>query len=151
VRAPNEGGLLEFPEHAAFAAFDGDPSTTWAADRYLQPRDRWVEIGFEAPREVPYVDLEPIRDWRGIEREVDVNGVRAKVGPGVTRVRLGQRDVRALRVTITDVDQPPGDLRGSGGFREIRIPGVRVSQPLRTPVLAARALAGRDLRRASVT
>ena len=151
LRAPSDGGLLEFPEHAPLAAFDGDLATTWAADRYRQESDRWLEIGFQAPRDVPYVDLVPIRDWRGIEREVDVNGVRARLGPGVTRVRLNQRDVGALRVTITKVDQPPGDLRGSGGFREIRIPGVRVSAPLRTPVLAARALAGRDLRRSSVT
>ena len=30
-----------------------------------------------------------------IEREVDVNGVRAKLGPGVTRVPVRQRDVRS--------------------------------------------------------
>ena len=49
VRAPNAGGLLEFPERDAIKAFDGDPSTVWTADRYYHPRSRWIEIGFEQP------------------------------------------------------------------------------------------------------
>ena len=151
VRAPAEGGLLEFPEHNAAAAFDGDPSTLWAADRYLPPADRWVEVGFTRPRDVPYVDLQPIRDPYGIEREVVVNGVRAALGPGITRVPLHLHGVRTLRVTITKVDQPPGDLRGSGGFREIKVPGLRVRRFLRTPLVAGRALAGQDLRRTGLT
>ena len=151
VRAPNEGGLLEFPEYGAAAAFDGDLSTVWAADRYLDPSERWIEIGFDRPRDVPYVDLYPVRDWSGKVREVEVGGVRATLHPGRNRVRLGLKDVSSLRLTITRVDQPPGDLRGAGGFREIRIPGVRVRSSLRLPVLTARALAGRDLSRIGLT
>ena len=151
LRAPSSGGLLEFPEFAAFAAFDGDPETVWAADRYLHPRERWIEVGFERPRDVPYVDLLPVRDWRGIETEVEVGGKRAELGPGVNRLRVDLEDVRSLRIRITGVRQPPGDLRGNGGFREIRIPGVRLRQPLRPPVVAARALAGRDLSRVALT
>jgi arabinofuranan 3-O-arabinosyltransferase len=151
LRAPSSGGLLEFPEYAAIAAFDGDPETVWAADRYLHPRERWIEIGFERPRDVPYVDLLPVRDWRGIETEVDVGGKRAKLGPGRNRVAVGFEQVRSLRITITGVRQPRGDLRGNGGFREIRIPGVRLRQPLRPPMVAARALAGRDLSRVSLS
>ena len=151
LRAPSSGGLLEFPEVGAIAAFDGDLETVWAADRYLHPRERWIEVGFERPRDVSYVDLWPIRDWRGIETEVDVGGKRAELGPGRNRIRVGLEEVSSLRITITGVDQPPGDLRGNGGFREIRIPGVSVRQSLRPPVLAARALAGRDLSRVGVT
>ncbi|HKP21046.1 MAG TPA: alpha-(1-_3)-arabinofuranosyltransferase family protein, partial [Thermoleophilaceae bacterium] len=151
VRAPSDGGLLEFPEYGGAAAFDGDMGTIWAADRYLDPSSRWIEIGFTRPRDVPYVDLYPVLDWSGKVREVKVGGVTAKIHPGRNRVRLGLKDVRSLRLTITKVDQPPGDLRGSGGFREIRVPGVRVSTSLRPPVLAARALAGRDLTRVGLT
>ena len=129
VRAPAEGGPLEFPEHDAAAAFDGDPSTLWAADRYLPPADRWVEVGFTRPRDVPYVDLQPLRDPYGIEREVVVNGVRAALGPGIDPGPAAPARVRTLRVTITKVDQPPGDLRGSGGFREIQVPGLRCAAP----------------------
>jgi arabinofuranan 3-O-arabinosyltransferase len=151
LRAPYEGGLHEFPEHTAIAAFDGDPSTAWAADRYFLPSARWIEIGFDRPRDVPYVDLLPTRDPFGVEEEVDVNGVRAELHPGMNRIRIGLKDVTRLRVTITDVDQPAGNLRGGGGFREIRIPGVSVRQRLRAPIIAGRALAGRDLRRATLT
>ncbi len=147
VRAPSQGGLLEFPERSAAKAFDGDRSTVWAADRYLRPSSRWIEIVFDGSRDVPWIELEPIRDPYGVEEEVEIEGVRARLGPGVTRVRLGLRNAKRVRVRITKVRQPPGELRGSGGFREIRIPGLRVSERLRTPLLAAKALAGQDLRR----
>jgi arabinofuranan 3-O-arabinosyltransferase len=145
VRAPEGGGPLPFPERSAIHAFDGDPTTLWAAARYLRPDRRWIEVGFRHPRDVAYVDLLPAHDWRGIEREVDVNGVEARLGPGTTRVRLGLRGVTRLRIRITRVDQPESDLRGSGGFREIGIPGVHLSETMRAPVVSARALAGRDL------
>ncbi len=151
IRAPEQGGLLVFPEHAPVNAFDGDPSTVWAANRYLPPRDRWIEIGFERPRDVPYVDLERVEDRFGLVTQVNVGGVTARVGPGVTRVPVHLRHVSALRVTITHVVQPPGNLRGSGGFREIRIPGLHVRDTLRTPILASRALAGAGLRRSSLS
>ena len=151
LRAPEGGGPLPFPERSAIHAFDGDPTTLWSAARYLRPDKRWLEVGFGEPRDVPHVDLLPVRDWRGIEREVEVNGVTAKLGRGFTRVTLGQRDVSTLRIRLTEVDQPDSDLRGSGGFREIRIPGVRLRASLRTPVLTAQALAGRDLSRSALT
>ena len=100
---------------------------------------------------MPYVDLYPLQDWSGREREVEVGGVRATLHAGRNRIRLGLEKVSSLRVTITRVDQPPGDLRGGGGFREIRIPGVSVKSSLRPPVLAGRALAGRDLSRVGLT
>ena len=45
------------------------------------------------------------------------------------------------------------DLRkpNPGGLRELRIPGVRVREALRPPVLAERALAGRDLSRTALS
>ncbi|HEY7600167.1 MAG TPA: alpha-(1-_3)-arabinofuranosyltransferase family protein, partial [Candidatus Limnocylindrales bacterium] len=145
VRAPEGGGPLPFPERSPIHAFDGDPSTLWAAARYLRPNRRWIEVGFKKPRDVPYVDLLPVHDWRGMEREVDINGVRAELGSGTTRVRVNLHDVTRLRITLTRVDQPESDLRGSGGFREIGIPGVHLSETLRTPVVTAAALAGHDL------
>ncbi|MEA2420848.1 MAG: arabinofuranan 3-O-arabinosyltransferase [Thermoleophilaceae bacterium] len=151
VRAPEGGGPLPFPERSAIHAFDGDPTTLWAAARYLRPNRRWIEVGFRRPRDVPYVDLLPVHDWRGIEREVDVNGVRAKLGPGTTRIQVNLHDVSRLRFTLTRVDQPQSDLRGSGGFREIGIPGVHLSETLRSPVVSARALAGRDLDRVALS
>jgi arabinofuranan 3-O-arabinosyltransferase len=152
VTSPNAGGLLEFPEYDAIKAFDGDPSTIWAADRYYHPRKRWIEVGFDKPRDVPYVDLLPVHDWRGIEREVSINGVTATLHRGWNRIQVNLKDVGALRITLTHVDQPHfTNVRGNGGLREIRIPGVHLREPLRPPILAGRALAGRDLSRSSLT
>jgi hypothetical protein len=69
----------------------------------------------------------------------------------VNRIPLGLEDVDSLRVTIVDVDQPEDEVRGGGGFREIRIPGVKVRQRLRPPIIAGRALAGRNLSRSRLT
>ena len=40
---------------------------------------------------------------------------------------------------------------GPGGIQELRIPGVHVSQMLRTPVVVSKALAGHDISHASLT
>ena len=57
-----------------------------------------------------------------------------------------------MRITLVGVRQPQDtDLRGNGGMREIRIPGVSVRQSLRPPVLSAQALGGRDLSRVGLT
>jgi arabinofuranan 3-O-arabinosyltransferase len=152
LRAPNTGGLLEFPERGAIKAFDRDPSTVWAADRYFHPRQRWIEIGFDEPRDVSQIEILPLVDGRGQVTEVDVNGVRAEVTPGWNRIPLDLEDVSVLRVTLIGVDQPQDtDLRGNGGLREVRIPGVRLRQSLRPPVLSAQALGGRDLDRLGLT
>ena len=131
LRAPNSGGLLEFPECGAIAAFDGDPETVWAADRYLHPRERWIEIGFERPRDVPYVDLLPLRDWRGIETEVDVSGSGRRLGPGRNRLRWASR-------TWLAADHDHGCRPAAGRpARQRRLPGD--PHPRREPAPAAAA------------
>jgi arabinofuranan 3-O-arabinosyltransferase len=151
IHAPIGAGELQFPEHAPIAAFDGDLSTSWVADRNLALTDRWIEIGFVDPRNVPYVDVYPLNDAHGTVTEVDVNGIHHAVGSGWTRIVVNLRRVSAVRVTIDHVIQPKVGLGGPGGFREIRIPGVHVRELLRPPVLTARALAGTDLRRDALT
>src|SRR6185312_415357 len=145
LRAPSIPGELQFPENGPIAAFDGDTSTAWVADRLAAPSERWIEVGFNAPRDVPYVDVDPLSDAHGVVTEVDVNGVRHAVGRGFTRIQVNLRHVSRVRVTIDHVDQPKVGLGGPGGFREIRIPGFHVQQLLRPPVLIGRNLAGADL------
>jgi arabinofuranan 3-O-arabinosyltransferase len=149
--APTQAGELQFPEHAPIAAFDGNVSTSWVADRYLPVPDRWIEIGLNAPRNIPYVDVDPLSDSHGVVTEVDVNGIHQNVHPGWNRIPVNLRHVSVVRVTIDRVVQPKVGLGGPGGFREIRIPGVHVTQLLRPPVMVARGLAGTDLRRDSLT
>jgi hypothetical protein len=149
--APTEPGELQFPEDAPIAAFDGNLSTAWVADRNLPPFDRWIQIGFNAPRYVPYVDLYPLSDSHGVVTEVDINGIHHAVGHGWTRIPVHLRSVSVLRITIDHLVQPKVGLAGAGGFREIRIPGFHVRELLRPPVVLGRDLAGRDLRHDSLT
>lgn len=152
LRMPFSPGGEQFPEHRPFAAFDGDPRTAWLADRNLATGRRWVEIEFPRPRDVPHVDVLPENDRYGTVRALDVAGRRVDVHPGWNRVRLGLRGAERLRVRIADVDYPPAlAAGGAGGLYEISVPGLRLRERLRPPVVAERALAGRDLRRSSLT
>jgi arabinofuranan 3-O-arabinosyltransferase len=151
LRTPIQPGELQFPETGPIAAFDGSEQTGWVADRNLPVADRWMEVGFTAPRAVSYVDVYPFNDRHGTVTEIDVNGIHRGVGPGWTRIPLHLGRVSALRFTIDGLRQPPSGLAGAGGFREIRIPGFHVRQWLRSPVLVARDLAGTDLRHDSLS
>jgi arabinofuranan 3-O-arabinosyltransferase len=152
LRMPFSPGGEQYPEHRPYAAFDGDPRTAWLADRFIQRPRRWVEVFFDRPRDVPYLDVLPENDRYGQVRELEVAGRRFSVRPGWNRLRLGLRRVDRLRVRIRHVDYPPQvSAGGAGGLYEVRVPGLRVRERLRPPVLAERALAGRDLRRSSLT
>ena len=98
---------------------------------------------FDGPRDVDTVELLPYSDRLGARDRG--RGRRPHVSTCTTAGTgspLGLRDVRSLRVRIARVRHP--DLRepNPGGLRELRIPGVRVREALRPPVLAERALAG---------
>jgi hypothetical protein len=58
--------------------------------------------------------------------------------------------VGSLRVRIAAVQRAPGVRKRAGGIRELKIPGVRVTEALRPPVVAERALAGHDVSRTSL-
>ncbi|MDQ6731907.1 MAG: alpha-(1-_3)-arabinofuranosyltransferase, partial [Actinomycetota bacterium] len=145
VRSPSQSGGLQFPEDGPFAAFDGKLSTAWIADRNAPVTDRWVQVGFNAPRNVPYVDVVPFNDAHGTVTQVSVNGIPHAVGPGRTRVAVNLHAVSAVRVTVTGLIKPRTGNAGAGGFREIAIPGLHLSQYLRAPIVIGRDLAGTDL------
>jgi arabinofuranan 3-O-arabinosyltransferase len=151
LRAPSQSSSNQFPEQAPIAALDGDLSTSWVADRLARDESWWLELGFTRPRAVPYVDVYPLSGEHGVVEAVEVNGVRAEVGRGWTRIPLRQRGVERVRVRIAEVDQPEVGLGSGGGLRELRVPGVRVRQLLRPPIVSGRALAGRDLRSVGLT
>ncbi len=146
LRAPYSPAFSQFPERRPYAAFDGDLATHWQADRALLPERHWLEVTFERPIDVDAVELVPYSDRTGRVTQVEIAGRRFDVRPGRNRLRLGLRDVRSLRVRIARVVRRSPDVKPNpGGIRELAIPGVRVSEALRPPVQAERALAGRDL------
>ncbi|HZB76944.1 MAG TPA: alpha-(1-_3)-arabinofuranosyltransferase family protein, partial [Solirubrobacteraceae bacterium] len=145
LRTPFSPAYSQFPERRPFAALDGDAATHWQADRALEEARHWLEIGFEEPRDVDAIELMPYSDRRAKVTAVEVAGRTFPVKQGWNRLELGLEDVRSLRVRIARVAAPEGVPEGAGGIRELRIPGVNVREALRPPVLAERALAGRDL------
>ena len=147
LEAPYSPGRPQFPEHRPFAAFDRSAATAWLADPTLDRDAHWLEVRFRSAREVPYVDLLPYGDREGAVREVEIAGRRFRVHPRWNRLRLDLRQVGRLRLRLSAVTAG----RGAGGIRELRVPGLRVSEQLRLPRVAEAALGARELRRAQLT
>lgn len=148
VRAPFSPGFPQFPEHRPFAAIDGDPRTFWLADTALEADRHTLEIGFRGARDVPYVDVLPQADAGAVPVRLEVAGRSHALGRGWTRVRLGLRDVRVLRLRVGSDDRGSA---GAGGLAEVRVPGLRVAESLRVPRLAESALRGERLDAAALT
>jgi arabinofuranan 3-O-arabinosyltransferase len=152
VDAPASPERRQFPEHAAFAAIDGSPETSWVADPTLDAGRHWLQVDFDRPLDVPYVDLLPYDDIGGSVRVVQIAGHTFAIHPGWNRLRLDMSSVLSLRVALTSVSAPAsGASAGAGGIRELRIPGVTATEQLRLPIDAAQALSGQDLRRSALT
>ena len=151
LRAPSSPAFPQFPERRPFAAFDGDPATHWQADRALAEENHWLEVTFDGPRDVGAVELLPYSDRLGRVTAVEIGGRTYDVHDGWNRLPVGLRDVPSLRVRIARVRHPGLREPNPGGLRELRIPGVRVREALRPPVLAERALAGDDLSRTALS
>ena len=141
VSAPFSPQTPQYPEHRPFAALDGSPATAWLADPTLDPGRRYLDVAFTRPIDVPYVDLLP----SGPVEAVTVGGRTFAVHPGWNHLVLGARAVSALRVAL----RRARTVRC--GIRELRIPGVRATEPLRLPVDARDALQGANLDRVGLT
>jgi arabinofuranan 3-O-arabinosyltransferase len=137
--SPFSPQTTQFPEHRPFAALDGDEATAWVADRGLDTGRHWMEVKLDAPRRIGDLELRPYSDSRGVVEQVEVNGRIHAVRDGWNTIALNQT-TDTIRIRIAKVRQPPGLTGGAGGIRELRIPGVKVAETLRPPVLAERAL-----------
>jgi hypothetical protein len=151
VRAPYSPSFPQFPENRPVAAFDGHVGTYWLADRYLARERRYVDIDFGRRVRVDRLDLLPQRESNTDVTEVEIEGKRYPLHRGWNALRPGLGAVRSMRVRVTATKAPNQIQAGPGAIAEIRIPGVRVSDRLRPPRLAEKALRNTDLRRASLT
>jgi arabinofuranan 3-O-arabinosyltransferase len=151
VRAPFSPGFSQFPEHRPYAAFDGDPRTAWLADPSLEERRRYVEIGFDAPRNVPFVVVTPYADARGATTAVEIAGRTYPLKPGRNRLPVGLTRVDSLRIRIAGT-RKDDDAKGvGGGLFDVTIPGAQVTEVLRPPLIAEQALRGADLERTGLS
>jgi arabinofuranan 3-O-arabinosyltransferase len=148
--APTEYGFNQFPELAPISAFDGNLSTSWVPNTGLPPAQRWLQVGFTHPRDVPYIDVNPLTGPQAVVKAIAVNGIPFRIRPGWTRIALHAHGVTSLRIALADVNRA-NDRAGPGGLREIRIPGVHVTQVLRVPLTVSSDLAGHNLDHAQLT
>ena len=152
LTAPFSPSFVQFPEHRPYAAFDGDPTTWWSAERNFDDDRRWIEIDFGRRIDVPAIELLPQREARTDLTAVEIAGRRWELGSGWNRLPVGLRGVDRLRIAVAGVAGPPTTrTRGPGAIAEVRIPDVRVRERLRPPVVASDALAGADLRHAPLS
>jgi arabinofuranan 3-O-arabinosyltransferase len=150
LEAPSIYGLNQFPELGPLAAFDGNLNTSWVPYPNLPPAQRWVQIDFSRPRDVPYIDVYPLVGPQTTVKSVAIDGRIVPVSPAGTRISLHAHAISSLRIALARVVRLNSNS-GPGGLREVRIPGVHVSAVLRPPLLASSALAGRDLTHTSLT
>jgi arabinofuranan 3-O-arabinosyltransferase len=151
VRADASPQVTQFPERRPEAALDGDTATAWLADRTLERPRHALTVTFTAPRAVPFVDLMPYSDSRAVVRTVEVGGRRFAVHRGWNRLPVRLARTRALTVRLARVTGARRASDGAGGIRELRIPGVRVTEALRPPTVIESALRGADLRASALT
>ena len=147
VTADASPQTTQFPERRPFAALDGDPRTAWLADRALVPSRHALDVAFTGRRDVPYVDLhavlgQPGRRARGRDRRPPVRRPPRLEPAAGAACATRPRSPCGCRASAAR-----GARReGAGGIRELRIPGVRVTEALRPPTVIESALRGADLR-----
>lgn len=146
IRSPFSPNFPQFPEHRAYAAFDGDPATYWVADRYLERERRFLEVRFTRPRAVPFVRVLAQRETATTVTAVEIAGRRYALRPGWNTLRLNLRRVGGLRVRIIGLRGPRPSDRGPGALAEVRVPGLRVTERLRPPTRTEDALRGQGAR-----
>jgi hypothetical protein len=151
LRSPFASGFPQFPEHRPYAAFDGDPSSWWEADRELRGPNRWVEVRFGAPRDVSSIEVLPRRQDATVVTEVEVAGRRFPLEPGWNTLEIGLPNLDRLRVRITGRDLPEGRRGGPGALAELRVPGLNIEEHLRPPRTLERAMQAADLRDVELT
>ncbi len=121
--------LLELPEVAPSAAFDGNPETAWVAADYDDDK-RWLEMEFAEPTEVGSLAVTPLVDgpWRPVIGAITVSNeagdtARTTLDETETAQTLDVPPGPAtrLRLTLELTRGPTGVVRPGPGLREVTI------------------------------
>jgi hypothetical protein len=150
ITAPFSPGVAQFPEYRPFAAIDGDLKTAWHADRYLQEEEWYLQLELRKKIDIPYLAVFPDNTPKVTVKAISVNGKRFEVHSGWNRLNVDLHQVKSLKIALAQVAAPSTRPGGVGGIRELRIPGVKVTERLRLPVSLTDQLQGSDLDHSSL-
>ncbi|HEU4491705.1 MAG TPA: alpha-(1-_3)-arabinofuranosyltransferase [Jiangellales bacterium] len=134
VRAPRGRG----PEHQAWSAVDGDPSTAWVSGDVAPAVGQWWQVDLATPRDLGQVeidllvqpDLGPAPTRLRVVTDSGAGTVPVQPAEGAQPVSVPPGATRSLRF---EVDEVSGGGAGQGvGLREVVLPDV---EPRRTGVL----------------
>ena len=145
ISAPFSPGVAQFPEYRPFAAVDGDLRTAWHADRYLQEEEWYLQIELKKRRDISYLSVFPDNTAKVTVKAISVNGKRYEVHSGWNRLKVDLHQVKSLKIALAQVSAPTSRPGGVGGIRELRIPGLKVTERLRVPVTLSGQLQGINL------
>lgn len=140
--------LARGTENSPWAAFDGDPRTSWLSGVFGSAVGQWIEVRFDGPRDVAGAEVVMHTAWPVAARATEVSVTTAagstsmELQPGETAQSLatpaGPTDWMRVTVTRTGVGPTTGV-----GIRELSIPGVTVERRLLAPAVTHRDVAGR--------
>jgi arabinofuranan 3-O-arabinosyltransferase len=124
------------PQYHAFAAFDGDVTTSWRPQPGQRVEGQWLQIEFDQPRRVPSVKISFDGSGGALPTRVSVNagGEREAELTYLTNLEVklpGVHATRTVRITIEQILQ--SNPYGIPGVAEIEIPGVRGERVLALP------------------
>ena len=131
------------PGRQPYAAFDGDPRTSWRSDGWRGPVGEWLQVEFTAPTRLPYLEIAFERNLIGpavteIALETDAGTRRVAVLPtdAPQRVEPPSGPTRRLRIRVTKVaGRGAAGAGGRVGVTEVTLPGVRPERTLAVPGL----------------
>ncbi|MDT0215261.1 alpha-(1-_3)-arabinofuranosyltransferase family protein [Rothia sp. ARF10] len=128
------------PAHRPFAAVDGNRLTAWVTTGDAAPE---LTVELERPTALGEISIEPLHDTQRFGRDLGVATVltvttdRGEVdvrldAKDLTRVRLPEGSTRTVSLRIRDTTRgAPGGV--VTGLTEVRLPGVRPTEVVRTP------------------
>lgn len=131
------------PELGPYSAVDGEQATYWRSAPMEEPRGQWLQVTFDEPQPLPYVDVTAGVDrFSGIPvREVTVQAGGQESsglvhpGSGDVRLPLSGLPVKSIKITVTSV--VGNKARGVVAIREVGLPGLAPARTLEVPATDA--------------
>ena len=124
------------PEHHPYAAFDGDPATSWHPAPGQPSEGQWITVEFDEPQTVAEVRVVFDGDAGALPTRITVDAGVERVpaltfGDSVTVKLAGVHAIRSIRVTVEQV--LVSDTTSTFGIAEVVIPDVQARRTLTLP------------------